>query len=121
MNRVLPDEASLGQRRGGGEPQPAGHTPLNAPQNTLGLLGSQGTLLAHGQLVTHQYSQVPLHRAALQQLHSKPVLVRGVVPPQVQDPALALVELVYLYETYIHREIFSTAFELLVIHSFIHS
>jgi len=25
-------------------PQPAGHTPLNAPQDSIGLLGNQGTL-----------------------------------------------------------------------------
>jgi len=46
-------------------PQPAGHTPPNAPQETIGLLGSQGTLLAHGSLVVPQHSQVPLRRAAL--------------------------------------------------------
>ena len=45
-------------------PRPAGHTPPNAPQDAIGLLGSQGTLLAHGQPVVHQHSQVPLHRAA---------------------------------------------------------
>jgi len=28
-------------------PRPAAHTPLNASQETTGLLGSQGTLLAH--------------------------------------------------------------------------
>ena len=28
----------------------------------------------------------------MQQFHPKPVLMHGVVPPQVQDPALALVE-----------------------------
>jgi len=32
-------------------PRPAGHTPLDAPQETTGLLGNQDTLLAHGQLV----------------------------------------------------------------------
>jgi len=32
-------------------PRPAAHTLLNAPQDPTGLLGSQGTLLAHGQLV----------------------------------------------------------------------
>jgi len=29
-------------------PRPAGHTPPNAPQDPIGLLGSQGTLLAQG-------------------------------------------------------------------------
>ena len=38
------------QRRAEGKknlPQPAGHTPPNAPQDAIGLLGSQGTLLVH--------------------------------------------------------------------------
>ena len=74
-------------------PRPAGHIPVDAPQDAIGLLGSQGTLLAHGQLVIHQDTQVPLHRAALQYVRSKPALVHGVVPPQVQYLALALVEL----------------------------
>jgi len=29
-------------------PRPAGHTPLNVPQDLIGLLGNQGTLLAYG-------------------------------------------------------------------------
>ena len=73
-------------------PRPAGHTPPNASQDPIGLFDSQGTLLAHGQLVIHQNSQVPLGKAALQQVSLKPVLMHGVVPPQVQDPALARVE-----------------------------
>ena len=35
-------------------PRPAGHTLLDAPQDAIGLLGNQGTLLAHGQPVVHQ-------------------------------------------------------------------
>jgi len=35
----------------------------------------------------------PTRTAALQQVRPEPVLVHGVVPPQVQDPALMLVEL----------------------------
>ena len=54
-------------------PGPAGHTLPNTPQETIGLLGSQRTLLAHGHPVVHQHTQVPLRRAALQQLHPKPV------------------------------------------------
>jgi len=82
-----------GRVEGEGEsPRPAGHTPPNAPQDAIGLLGSQSTLLARGHIVVHQDSQVPLRRAALQQVSPKLVLVHGVVPPQVQDPALALVE-----------------------------
>jgi len=48
---------------------------------------------AHCWLVVHKHSQIPLRTATFQQVHPKPVLVHGVVPPQVQDPALALVEL----------------------------
>ena len=43
--------------------------------------------------VVHQHTQVPLSRAALQQVPPKPVLVHGVVPSQVQDSAPALLEL----------------------------
>jgi len=32
-------------------PRPAGHTLFNAPQDTIGLRGHKGTLLAHGQPV----------------------------------------------------------------------
>jgi len=41
-------------------PRPAAHTPPNASQDPIGLLGSQGTLLAHGHPVVHQDTQVPL-------------------------------------------------------------
>jgi len=33
------------------------------------------------------------HRTTVQQVSLEPVLVRGIVPPQVQDPTLSLVEL----------------------------
>jgi len=49
-------------------PRPTGHTLLNAPQDAIGLFGNHGTLLAHGHLVIHQDTQVPLCRAALQQV-----------------------------------------------------
>jgi len=46
-------------------PHPAGHTILDAPQDPIGFLGSQGTLLlAHGHPVVHQDTQVPLHRGS---------------------------------------------------------
>ncbi|KFR00107.1 Forkhead-associated domain-containing protein 1, partial [Opisthocomus hoazin] len=65
---VRPDRPSLGQcRERKTLPRPAGHTCPNASQDPIGFLGSQGTLLAHGQPVVHQDTQVPLHRAALQQ------------------------------------------------------
>ena len=38
-------------------PRPAGHAPPNAPQDPIDLLGSQGTLLAHGHFVVPQHSQ----------------------------------------------------------------
>jgi len=38
-------------------PRPAAHTPRDAPQDPIGLLGTQGTLLAHGQPVVPQHSQ----------------------------------------------------------------
>jgi len=34
-------------------PRPAAHTPLDAPQDPIGLLATQGTLLAHGHPVMH--------------------------------------------------------------------
>ena len=43
----------------------------------------------HGQPVTHQDPQVLLHRAPLQQLMPQPVLIRAVIPSQVQDSTLA--------------------------------
>jgi len=45
-------------------PGPAGHTLLDASQEPISFLGSQGTLLTHSQPVIHQDTQVPLHRAA---------------------------------------------------------
>jgi len=60
------------------------------PKMPLAFLATQGTLLAHGHLVIYQDTQVPLRRAALQQVLLEPLLVHVVVPPQVQDPALAL-------------------------------
>ena len=56
-------------------PRPAGHSPPNASQDPVSFLGSQGTLLAHGQPVIHQDTQVAFHRAALQQVRLKPVLM----------------------------------------------
>ncbi|PKU44305.1 hypothetical protein llap_5392 [Limosa lapponica baueri] len=73
-------------------PPPAGHTLPDAPQHAIGLLGHKGTVLAHGHPVIHQDSQVFLLRAAPQQVSSQPVLVKGVIPPQVQHPTLAFIE-----------------------------
>ncbi|PKU46836.1 hypothetical protein llap_2809 [Limosa lapponica baueri] len=73
-------------------PRPAGHTLLDSPQDAIGLLGHKGTLLAHGHSVVHQDSQVFFHRAALQQVSPQPLLVHGVIAPQVQHPTLFPVE-----------------------------
>ncbi|XP_050567062.1 uncharacterized protein LOC118250829 [Cygnus atratus] len=59
---------------------------------SLGLLGHEGTLLAHGQPVVHQDPQVLLLRAPLQQVIPQPVLICPVVPSQVQDSTLALIK-----------------------------
>ena len=50
-----------------------------------------GTLMAHGQPVIHQDSQVLLRRASLQQVFSQPVLILVVFPSQVQGSTLAFV------------------------------
>lgn len=46
-------------------PCPAGHTSFGASQDTVGLLGYEGTLLAHVQLPIHQYPQVLFGNPAL--------------------------------------------------------
>ena len=51
-------------------PCPADHAPFNAPQDAIGLLGHQATLLAHCQSVIHQDLQILLCRAPLQQAMS---------------------------------------------------
>lgn len=48
--------------------QPAGHTLLKTRQDTAGLLGNGGTLLAHVQPVAHQDPQVLLHGVPLHQV-----------------------------------------------------
>jgi len=73
-------------------PQPAGHTSLDAAQDTIGLLGCERTSVAHVQLFFHQYPQVLLGRAALNPFIPQPVLILGAAVANVQDPALGLVE-----------------------------
>ena len=72
-------------------PWPAGHASLDAAQDTVYFLGCMSTLLAHVELLLHQYPQVLLLRAALQPLSAQPVLVFGVALTNVQDPAFGLV------------------------------
>ena len=73
-------------------PRPAGHASFGAAQGTVGLLGCEGTLLAHVQLDIHQNLQVLFSRAVLN--HFIPWLVLLVWPAvtQVQDPALGFVK-----------------------------
>lgn len=63
----------------------------NVPQDSVGLLGHNDTLWAHGHLVVHQGPQVLLYRAASHQVSPQPVLVLGITPLQVQDSLFALV------------------------------
>jgi len=51
-------------------PQSTGHALFNAPQDTIGLLGHRGPLLARGQSLAHQDTQVLLLRAPFQLLTS---------------------------------------------------
>jgi len=74
-------------------PQPAGHASLDVAQDTVGLLGCKCTLPVHVELLIHHYPLVLLLRAALEPLSAQPVFVFGIAPTQVQDLALALVEL----------------------------
>jgi len=64
------------------------HTLFNAPQDITGLLGHRHTLLADGQSVVYQH----IHVLIFQQFIPQPVLLNMVIPPQVQDPTLPLVE-----------------------------
>jgi len=70
-------------------PSPAGHTPFNALQDPIGLLGHQDTLLAHDHPVVHLDPWVPHCRTPLQQVMFQPVLTLAVIPSQVQDSTFA--------------------------------
>ena len=74
-------------------PGPAGHSP-NAPQDLISFLGSQGMLLAHGQPVVHQDTQVPLHRAALQQVRPSLYWCMGLFLPRCRTLHLPLLYLI---------------------------
>ncbi|KAK4829622.1 hypothetical protein QYF61_005749 [Mycteria americana] len=75
---------------------PAGHTIPDTSQDAIGLLGHLGTLLAHIQAAVNQHPQVLLCQAAFQPLFPKPVALHGVAVTQVQDPHLALLNLIQL-------------------------
>jgi len=74
-------------------PQPAGHTSLDAAQETVGLLGSKYTPPGHVELLVNHHPQVLLLRAALNPLSAQHVFVLAIAPTHVQDLALVLVEL----------------------------
>jgi len=74
-------------------PRSAGHASLHAAQDMVGLLGCKRTLVAHVELLIHQYPQVLLRRAALEPLSAQPLLVFGIALTHAQDLALGLVEL----------------------------
>jgi len=74
-------------------PRPAGYASLDAAQVTVGFLGCKCTLLAHVELLIHQYPQVFLLRAALEPLSAQPVLVFGIAPTHMKELAPGLVEL----------------------------
>lgn len=86
---VLPPEQS-GEAES--SPLTCCHPPLDAAQDTIGLLGCRRTLLAHVQSFTHQYPQVLFRRGTLNPFIPQPVLISGAAPTQVQGPALGLVK-----------------------------
>lgn len=61
----------------------AGHILCNIPQNVADLLGHKGTLMAHGQPVAHQDSQILFRRAPFQYVSPSPALIHATIPPQV--------------------------------------
>ena len=72
-------------------PQPVHSIPPNSAQDTISLLCNKGTLLA--QTGVHQDPQVLLYKDAFEPDSLQHVLVQRVVPSQVQDFPLLLVEL----------------------------
>jgi len=61
-------------------PRPAAQVVFGERQDTTGLLGHRGTLLAHGQSVVHQDALILLYREL--------VLIHVIIPPHVQDSKL---------------------------------
>ncbi|PKU39851.1 hypothetical protein llap_9848 [Limosa lapponica baueri] len=72
-------------------PRPAGHA-FDVAQDAVGFLNCKRTLLAYVELLINQHPQVLLLRAALNPFTTQPVLISGISPTHVQDPALGLVE-----------------------------
>ena len=75
-------------------PQPPGHTSLDASQDMVGPLDCKRTLPAHVEFFINQHSQILLLRAAPKQpFPTQPVAVLEIAPTQMQDLALALVDI----------------------------
>ncbi|KAK4806181.1 hypothetical protein QYF61_001104 [Mycteria americana] len=73
-------------------PRPASYAVLDAPQDTVGPFGCQGTRLTHIQLAINPNPQVSFRGAALQPLVPQFVCIPRITPSQVQNLALALVK-----------------------------
>ena len=71
-------------------PRPAGHTSLDATQDTVDLLGCKCTLLAHLDSLVNGHSQILLLRAALKPSFTHPVSVLENAPTQMQGLAFSL-------------------------------
>ena len=74
-------------------PAPSSNTISDTSQDTIGLLGQLGTLLAHVQPSTDQYFQVHFLYTVSQPPCHKSVALPGVIVAKVQDLALGLLEL----------------------------
>jgi len=66
-------------------PRPAGHAAFGAAWDIGGCLGCECMLLAHVELLIHQYPQLLLSRAALKLFIPQPVLILRVAPTDMQD------------------------------------
>jgi len=94
LNAVLEVQAQQGWVQSGDHClAPAGNTISDTSQDAIGLLGHQGTLLAHVQLSVNEHPQVCFFYTVFQSLYPKPVTLPGVVVAKVQDLALGLAEL----------------------------
>ncbi|PKU36192.1 hypothetical protein llap_13505 [Limosa lapponica baueri] len=72
-------------------PEPVDHASFDAAQDVVVFLGREHTLLAQAELPISHHLQVL--RAALNPFSTQPILVLGIAPTDMQDLALALVEL----------------------------
>ena len=71
-------------------PRPASDAVLRAPQDTVGPLGCQGTLLTPLQLAIHPNPQISFRGAALQPLVPQFVRITRITLSQLENPALDL-------------------------------